>query len=45
MNPRKNRSSFGERPPVTLEPATGAEFQGVGEDDLANLLEGFSGYF
>ncbi|MCH8224173.1 MAG: hypothetical protein IH868_12275 [Chloroflexi bacterium] len=25
--------------------ATGAEFQGVTEDDLANVLEEFSGYF
>ena len=28
-----------------LAGATGAEFQGVAEDDLANLLEEFSGYF
>ena len=28
-----------------LAEATGAEFQGVSEDDLANVLEEFSGYF
>ena len=28
-----------------LAEATGAEFQGVAEDDLANVLEEFSGYF
>ena len=28
-----------------LAEATGAEFQGVTEDDLANLLEEFTGYF
>ena len=28
-----------------LAEATGAEFQGVTEDDLANVLEEFSKYF
>ena len=28
-----------------LAEATGAEFQGVSEDNLANVLEEFSGYF
>ena len=28
-----------------LAEATGGEFRGVGEDDLANLLEEYRGYF